>query len=69
MTVLFNRKRSVITKQLRNVFAEGELNRAAVCTNFAYTASDDKTYKVKHCNLNAIICVGYRVKSAQGSGW
>lgn len=36
MAELFGRERSVITKHIRNVFAEGELERDAVCANFAH---------------------------------
>ena len=45
MARLFERERSVITKHIRNVFAEGELERAAVCANFAHTVADGKTYR------------------------
>jgi hypothetical protein len=65
--LLFGRERSVITKHIRNVFAEGELERASVCANFAHTAADGKTYQVDHYNLDVIISVGYRVKSIQGT--
>jgi len=64
---LFGRERSVITKHLRNVFAEGELDADAVCAKFAHTASDGKTYQVEHYNLDIIISVGYRVKSLEGT--
>ena len=37
---LFGRERSVVTKHIRNVFAEGELDREAVCAKFAHTASE-----------------------------
>jgi prophage maintenance system killer protein len=67
MAELFGRERSVITKHVRNVFAEGELVRDAVCANFAHTAADGKTYQVEHYNLDVIISVGYRVKSLQGT--
>lgn len=67
MTALFGRERSVLTKHLRNVFAEGELARDAVCAKIAHTAADGKTYQVEHYNLDAIISVGYRVKSQQGT--
>ncbi len=67
MAELFGRERSVITKHIRNVFAEGELVRDAVCANFAHTAADGKTYQVEHYNLDVIISVGYRVKSVQGT--
>ena len=55
---LFGRERSVITKHLRNVFAEGELESDSVCAKFAHTAADGKTYQVDHYNLDAIISVG-----------
>ena len=64
---LFGRERSVITKHLRNVFAEGELDANAVCAKFAHTAADGKTYQVEHYNLDTIISVGYRVKSLEGT--
>jgi prophage maintenance system killer protein len=67
MSTLFNRERSVITKHIRNVFAEGELEREAVCAKFAHTAADGKTYQVEYYNLDVIISVGYRVKSIQGT--
>jgi prophage maintenance system killer protein len=64
---LFGRERSVVTKHVRNVFREGELDPKSVCANFAHTAADGKTYQVEHYNLDVIISVGYRVKSAQGT--
>jgi hypothetical protein len=67
MGQLFGRERSVITKHLRNVFAEGELKAGSVCAKFAHTAADGKTYQVEHYNLDVIISVGYRVKSRQGT--
>ncbi|HXG29084.1 MAG TPA: RhuM family protein [Nevskiales bacterium] len=67
MGALFGRERSVITKHIRNVFAEGELEREAVCAKFAQTAADGKTYQVEFYNLDVIISVGYRVKSVQGT--
>ncbi|MDQ7734218.1 virulence protein RhuM/Fic/DOC family protein [Halomonas sp. SpR1] len=66
MCELFGRERSVITKHIRNVFKEGELERNSVCANFAHTAEDGKTYQVDHFNLDVIISVGYRVKSQRG---
>lgn len=64
---LFGRERSVITKHLRNIFKEGELDERAVCANFAHTAEDGKTYQVQHYNLDVILSVGYRVKSHQAT--
>jgi hypothetical protein len=64
---LFQRDKSVISKHIRNVFDEGELQRMAVVANFATTAADGKTYQVDHYNLDVIISVGYRVKSHRGT--
>ena len=66
MCGLFGRERSVITKHIRNIFQEGELERDSVCAKFAHTAEDHKTYQVDHYNLDVIISVGYRVKSLRG---
>jgi len=66
MCELFGRERSVITKHIRNVFKEGELERNSVCAKFAHTAEDGKSYQVDHFNLDVIISVGYRVKSQRG---
>lgn len=67
MAELFGRERSVITKHLRNVFREGELDETAVRAKFAQTADDGKTYQVQFYNLDAILSVGYRVNSKRGT--
>jgi prophage maintenance system killer protein len=67
MADLFGRERSVVTKHIRNVFKEGELEPEAVRAKFAHTAADGKTYNVDHFNLDVIISVGYRVKSLRGT--
>lgn len=64
---LFGRDKSVISRHLRNVFAEGELERQAVVAKNATTAADGKTYQVEYFNLDAILSVGYRVNSKQGT--
>ena len=66
MAELFGRERSVITKHVRNVFRDGELNQEAVRAFFAHTAADGKTYQTEQYNLDVIISVGYRVKSSRG---
>ena len=63
---LFERDKSTISRHIRNVFKEGELDRDSVVANFATTAADGKTYKVDYYNLDVIISVGYRVKSQRG---
>jgi len=63
MSELFATERSVITKHLGNIFKTGELVKESVCAKFAHTASDGKRYQTQFYNLDAIISVGYRVKS------
>ena len=64
MCVLFGRERSVITKHIKNIFAENELNENSNVQNL-HIANSDKS--VKFYNLDVIISVGYRVKSQQGT--
>ena len=64
---LFQVDRSVITKHLKNIFVEKELNENSVSAKIAQTAADGKTYLVQFYNLDAIIAVGYRVNSYQAT--
>ena len=66
MAELFQRDKSTISRHIKNVFVEGELDRNAVVAKFATTAADGKTYQVEFYNLDVIISVGYRVKSRRG---
>lgn len=64
MAELFSKDRSVITKHLKNIFAEGELDKKSN-VQILHIANSDKP--VKFYNLDVIISVGYRVKSLQGT--
>lgn len=66
MAFLFNRDKSVISRHIRNIFQEKELNNHSVVAKIATTAMDGKTYQVDYYNLDIIISVGYRVKSQNG---
>jgi len=63
---LFDVDRSVITKHLKNIFSDNELEEDSVCAKFAHTAEDGKEYQTKFYSLEAIIAVGYRVNSERG---
>ncbi|MCO6488277.1 MAG: virulence RhuM family protein [Phaeodactylibacter sp.] len=69
LVVLFERDKSVLSRHIRNIFQEGELERDSVIANFATTAADGKTYQVDYYNLDVIISVGYRVKSRRGTNF
>ena len=60
---LFDVDRSVVTKHLKNIYKEGELDENATCANFAQVADNGKTYQYKFYSLPAIIAVGYRINS------
>ena len=57
---------SVVTKHIKDILQDGELQEDTVCARIAHTASDGKTYKVKHYSLDMIIAVGFRIKSSIG---
>jgi prophage maintenance system killer protein len=61
---LFNRDQSVISRHLRNVFSDGELDEKSNMQKM-HIANSDKP--IVFYNLDVIISVGYRVKSQQGT--
>ena len=67
MAKVFGIDRTVITKHLKNIFNDGELNKNAVCAKFAHTAEDGKTYQTEFFNFFAIISVGYRINSKKAT--
>ena len=66
MAELFQRNKSTISRHVKNVLEDGELEKKSVVAFFATTASDSKTYSVAYYNLDMIISVGYRVHSYRG---
>ena len=67
MTILFETTKQNISLHINNAFKEGELVRDSVVKDFLTTATDGKNYHVLYYNLDAIISVGYRVKSQRGT--
>ena len=65
MSKFFERDKSVISRHIKNIFKDNELDYSVVA-NFATTAKDGKVYQVEYYNLDMIISVGYRVKSKRG---
>ncbi len=63
MADLFQTSKQNIGQHLKNIFEEGELQEDAVVKKFFTTAADGKKYQTRFYNLDAIISVGYRVKS------
>jgi hypothetical protein len=67
MADLFQTTKQNVSLHIRNVFAEGELDAAAVVKEYLTTATDGKRYQVAYYNLDVIISVGYRVRSHVGT--
>ncbi len=63
---LFDVDVRTVNEHLKNIFLEEELDENSVIRNFRITASDGKTYDTKHYNLDAILAIGYRVRSDRG---
>ena len=69
MGVLFDCSTDNISLHLKNIFKENELDENSATEEFSVTASDGKTYKTKHYNLDAIIAVGYRVNTKRATAF
>lgn len=67
MAELFNCSTDNISLHLKNIFAEGELDKNSVTEKISATATDSKNYLTQFYNLDAIISVGYRVNSRKAT--
>jgi hypothetical protein len=67
MSALFQMSKQNISLHLKNIFIEGELAENRVVKEYLTTAADGKAYPTKFYNLEAIIAVGYRVRSHRGT--
>jgi len=66
MAELFNATKQNISLHLKNLFEDGELAQDSVVKDSLTTAADGKGYLTKLYNLDAILAVGYRVRSPRG---
>ena len=67
---LFERDKSVISRHLRNIYKEGELDKGStVAKNATVQSEADRSVKrdIEFYNLDAILSVGYRVNSRRGT--
>ena len=67
MAELFLTSKQNVAKHLKAIFTEGELAEGSVVNQWLTTAADGKSYRVSHYNLEAILAVGYRVRSVRGT--
>jgi len=66
MAELFDATKQNISLHLKNLFEDGELDEGAVVKESLTTAADGKRYSTLLYNLDAILAVGYRVRSPRG---
>lgn len=67
---IFNIDRSVVSKHIKSIFQDKEIDQKLVCANFAHTTKHGsitgktQTRLLKHYNLDIVLAVGYRAKSS-----
>ena len=63
MATLYDVSVPAINQHLKRIFADNELDEAAVIKQYLTTADDGKSYQVKHYSLQAIIAVGFKIEN------
>ena len=66
MAKLFDTTKQNVSLHLRNILSGGELAEESVVKESLMTAADGKAYQTKLYSLDAILAVGYRVRSPRG---
>lgn len=66
MADLFDTSKQNVSLHLRNIFADGELMAASVVKESLIPAADGKAYATQTYNLDAILAVGFRIRSPRG---
>lgn len=64
---LFMTSKQNVSLHLKNIFEDNELAEASVVKESLTTAADGKNYITKTYSLEAILAIGYRVKSPRGT--
>lgn len=66
MTAIFDVQKAAISKHLKNIYQDGELEREGTVSKMETVRAEGKRQvvrQIEHYNLDAIISVGYRVNS------
>lgn len=67
MAALYQTSRTNIVEHIKHIYEEGELDEASTCRNFRQVQTEGKrevSREIPFYNLDMIISLGYRVKSA-----
>ena len=64
---LFDRNKSTISRHIKAILTDSELDENSVVAKYATTATDGKTYNVAFYSLEMILAIGFRVRSPRGT--
>jgi hypothetical protein len=65
MAELFDKDRTVISRHIRNIYKEEELEESITCAKFAHMGSEgDQTYEYTAYNLDVVYIFGASLKDA-----
>jgi hypothetical protein len=67
MASLFDVQKAAISKHLKNIFDSEELREKETVSILETVAKNNKVYKIKHFNLDAVLSVGYRINSKKAT--
>ena len=67
IATLFDVQKAAISKHLKNIFDSGELQEKPTVSILETVAKNNKVYKIKHFNLDAVLSVGYRINSKKAT--
>jgi prophage maintenance system killer protein len=70
MATVFGVNPQAITKHLKNIYQEGELNKKSTCSKMEQVQTEGNRVirrSVDFYNIDAVISVGYRINSATGT--
>jgi hypothetical protein len=66
LTELFGKAKGTISEHIKHIFEDKELEEGSVVRFFRTTAADGKRYEVAYYNLDMVLALGFRVRSAAG---
>ncbi len=69
ISLLFGIGVPAVSKHIKNIFADDELDQSSVVSNLETTAADGKKYDVDYYNLDMVISIGYRANSEQAKNF
>ncbi len=67
MVSLFDVQKAAISKHLKNIFDSDELQEKSTVSILETVTKNNKLYKIKHFNLDAVLSVGYRINSKKAT--